>query len=141
MTETEATVVALSGNDAIVRTESQGGCGRCHEPGGCGGQSLSQMFCAKPREYALPNTVQAAVGDKVVLGVPEGVLNRTAMLAYVLPVVGVLLGAVLGRAWAGSNSAAVTGAALGLFLGWLWLRRRRTVTELEGQLQILRKVL
>lgn len=140
MTETEATVVALQGDEAVVRTEKQGGCGRCHEPGGCGGQSLSQMFCAKPREYALLNTIAAEVGDKVVLGVPDGVLNRTALLAYVLPVVGVLLGAIGGRALAGSDSAAVVGAAVGLLLGWWWLRRRRTAMGPEGQLTILRKV-
>lgn len=141
MTETEALVVALHGNDALVRVESQGGCGRCHEPGGCGGQSLSQMFCAKPREYALPNTVMAQVGERVVLGVPEGVLNRTAMLAYVVPVLAVLLGALVGRSWGGSDGAAVIGAALGLGSGWLLLRRRRSVAGMAGQLQILRKVL
>ena len=36
-------VRSLDGENAIVEPD-QGGCGRCHEKGGCGGQQLTQIF-------------------------------------------------------------------------------------------------
>ena len=70
MIETQATVTALEGDYALVEA-SQGGCGRCHEQGGCGGNNASQLFCHGPRHFRVLNPLGVKVGEKVVVGVPE----------------------------------------------------------------------
>ena len=39
MNETKGTITALDGDYALVRI-ADAGCGRCHEPGGCGGVNI-----------------------------------------------------------------------------------------------------
>lgn len=88
-------VRALDGDDALVEVE-QGGCGRCHEEGGCGGQQLTQMFCSGPKSYRAENTIGAHVGDRVVVATSPGSIRRTANLAYGMPLLGAIGGALAG---------------------------------------------
>lgn len=85
------TVRALEDGKALVEIE-QGGCGRCHEEGGCGGQQLTQMFCSGPRTYEAENKIGASVGDKVVVATPLGSVRKTANLAYGVPLLGMICG-------------------------------------------------
>lgn len=111
---------ALEGDEAIVEIENTG-CGRCHEPGGCGGQSIAHLFGSNARSYRLPNRCAAQVGDQVDLVVERGQLHQTATRLYVLPLLGVLAGAMLGNLWAGDQGA-VIGAVAGGGLAWLPFR-------------------
>lgn len=113
-------VRALDGHEAVVEVE-QGGCGRCHEKGGCGGQHLTQMFCAGTKTYRVDNPGGAVVGDKVTVAVAAGAVRRSANLAYGLPLLGVIVGAALGMQ-AGGDPGAMAGGGLGLVLAWLLAR-------------------
>ena len=79
-----AIVREINQADALVEVE-QGGCGRCHEPGGCGGQQLTQMFCSTPKTYRVANEIGAGVGDRVTIAIAADSVRRTANLAYVQP--------------------------------------------------------
>ncbi len=94
------------------------GCGRCHEPGGCGGGLSVDRGIS--RTYRLPNRIGARVGDDVVLTIPEGALLKVSLLAYLIPVALVIAGAVVGTIV--SDLAAIAGGALGLALGLGLLR-------------------
>lgn len=136
MTETQATVTALDGSYAIVRTEQQGGCGRCNEPGGCGGNNLVQMMCASPREYRVLNPDGAKVGDTVTVSVAEGAVSRSAMLMYAFPLVSLLLGTIIGSVLsAGSDWAAVAGGTIGLAASWLVVAKRTRGAAADNRLQ------
>lgn len=115
-------VRALDGNDALVEVE-QGGCGRCHEEGGCGGQQLTQMFCNGPKSYRAENTFGARVGDRVLVATAPGSVRRTANLAYGMPLLGALGGAFVGMAFAG-DTGAMLGALAGLVFAFAYIRRR-----------------
>lgn len=114
-------VRAVDGHEAIVEVE-QGGCGRCHEKGGCGGQHLTQMLCAGNKTYRVDNPDGAAVGDFVTIAIAAGAVRRSANLAYGLPLVAVIVGAVAGMQVAG-DPGAIAGGGLGLFFAWLTVRR------------------
>lgn len=103
---------------------AQGGCGRCHEKGGCGGHHLTQAFCSGPRHYRVDNAIGAEVGDTVSVAVAEGSVRRGANLAYGLPVLGLIGGAVLG-AQLGGDSAAIAGSLIGV-VGAFALAARRS---------------
>lgn len=118
-----AVVRAISGDDVIVEVE-QGGCGRCHEAGGCGGQHLTQMMCVTPRTFHVRNS-GARVGDHVTVAIASHALARGATMAYIWPLTGLLGGAAIGMALAG-DLGALAGAASGLVLAWLavWTKLR-----------------
>lgn len=120
--ERVARVVSVEGDDAFIQIEA--GCGRCHEPGGCGGVSFSRIFSRAVPLYRVRNSCGARSGERVRVVMPAGALTRQAMLAYGLPLGGLLLGAVLGDMATGSDGGALGGGGLGLFLGWLALRIR-----------------
>lgn len=113
-------VRALDGPEAIVEVE-QGGCGRCHEKGGCGGQHLTQMFCSGQKSYRVANSGGAVIGESVTIAVAAGSVRRSANLAYVLPLLCLVAGAVLGMQLAG-DTGAMAGGAIGLVQAWLVAR-------------------
>lgn len=115
-------VRALDGSDALVEVE-QGGCGRCHEEGGCGGQQLTQMFCGGPKSYRAENTIGAGVGDRVVVATAPGSVRRTANLAYGMPLLGAIGGAFVGMPF-GGDAGAVVGALAGLIVAFAYIRLR-----------------
>ncbi len=126
-------VRALEGGDALVEVE-QGGCGRCHEEGGCGGQQLTQMFCSGPKSYRAENTIGAGIGDRVVVATPAGSVRRTANLAYGAPLLGAIGGALVGMP-IGGDPGAMVGAVCGLLaaLGYVRLRSRLGAGGVQGR--------
>lgn len=120
VTTIRAVVRAVDGHDAIVEVE-QGGCGRCHEKGGCGGQHLTQMLCSSPKTYRVPNPENVAVGENVTVAIAAGAVRRSANLAYGLPIVGLIGGAMLGLQF-GGDPGAIAGSAAGLLLACFAVR-------------------
>jgi sigma-E factor negative regulatory protein RseC len=121
-TTIRAIVRELDTDSALVEVE-QGGCGRCHEQGGCGGQSLTQMFCSEPKRYRVVNHIGAGVGDLVVVAIAAGSVRKSANLGYVLPLTATIAGALLGMQL-GEDTGAMLGAAAGLLLSFLYIGRR-----------------
>jgi len=117
-----AIVRELQPGSALVEVE-QGGCGRCHEEGGCGGQSLTQMFCSEPKHYRVANDIGAAVGDRVTVAIAAGSVRQSANLGYVLPLTATIGGAVLGMQL-GDDPGAMVGGVAGLLLAFFIVRRR-----------------
>lgn len=127
-----AVVRAVDAGDAIVEV-AQGGCGRCHEKGGCGGLSLTQMYCTTPKTYRVGNEVGARVGDRVLIAIGAGSIRRTANLAYGLPLLAAVGGALLGSAVSG-DFGAITGTLGGLALSFAYVRRRsRSALDITAQ--------
>lgn len=120
-TRVEGVVSRIEGSIAVVDVATQKGCGRCDEPGGCGG-GLAAGGPACSRSYQLPNKLGVKPGDAVILTVPSGTLLRAAAWAYGLPLVLGLLGAFLGAATQPGDGAAVVGGLAGMVLGFILLR-------------------
>lgn len=120
MTEVEGVVKSVEGRMAQVEVARKTGCGRCHEPGGCGGGE--QQVCR--RVYRLPNEVGAKAGDEVWVSIAEGSVLKAALAAYGVPGFSLFLGAVLAMAIFGGDLATFGGALLGLMFGYALLRLR-----------------
>lgn len=121
-TTIKGVVRAVDGQQAVVEIE-HGGCGRCHEKGGCGGQQLTQMFCSGPKTYHVANTCAAAIGDHVTVAISAGTVTRTANLAYGVPLLAAIAGAVAGTALYG-DLGAIAGAGIGLLTAFAYIRQR-----------------
>lgn len=137
MLETRAIVIRVEGQDALVEAAREGGCGQCDSANGCGSGTLSRLFCSgKPRHFRVSNDIAARPGDEVQISVADGVLLRSALLLYMLPLALLLAGGFLGSQWAadaaGRDGYAALGALLGLVAGfalakWLAASSVRTV--------------
>lgn len=111
----------LVAGDAHVKVRREAGCGRCNEPGGCGGIDRENAAC---QEYLVSNPVGARPGDRVLIEVPEGAALHAAAHAYLFPLAGLLAGALSASAmWPGDLSSAFGGLA-GLVLALFYLRKR-----------------
>ncbi len=71
---------------------------------------------------------EAQVGDAVTVSMPDGQVAKASLLAYALPLAGLILGLVIGYLL-GGDIAAVLGAAVGLAVCFLILKL------LDGRLQ------
>ncbi len=135
MLETRAIVVHVQGNEALVEAKGGGGCGHCDSEKGCGSGKLSQMFCNKPRQFKVHNEANASVGDEVQITLPDGVLLRSSIIMYVIPLSLLLSGGMLGAHWASDAASrdiyAAIGSLLGLVSGFVlsrWISKRQLVT-------------
>lgn len=115
-----AVVVAVDERHVTIRVE-ESGCGRCHQAGGCGGNPLGKLFCQTPRTFRIANDGNYVVGARVRVGVVDGAIGQSVWLAYGIPLLAVLTGAVIGSLVYG-EAGAIAGAALGLLGGWFSLR-------------------
>ena len=121
MSDTRAKVVSIDGDSLVVELSDGAGCGRCHEPGGCGGTSIATMRCAVPQRYQLANPGDVSVGDTVALHLPNDVVRRGAFFGYLLPLLLLLAGAGIGL-WFGSEPGSIIGGMTGLAIGALLLK-------------------
>jgi len=127
--EARAIVVQLEGPEAIVEARQSGGCGHCDDAKGCGAGKLSQLFCTQPRRFRVRNGINARIGEEVEVSMADGVLLRSALTMYFLPLLLALAGGMLGTHWAfdyaSGDAYAAVGAALGLTAGFLLVRLSR----------------
>lgn len=146
MIEETAHVVATEGEDAWVETERRSSCGSCSAKG-CGTGALSKILGTRVQRLKVRNPIDAKAGDTVVLGIEEGVLIQGSVMVYILPLLLMLGGGLLGEALApqwGSDPEGLSlfFGVLGLVAGFLWLRRynRRVANNPRYSAVILRKV-
>lgn len=133
MTEAQGSIIEIDGDYAVVRMDETG-CGRCHEKGGCGGQNISQMFCAVPRTFRVLNPQKQVVGARVCVAIADGAVRSTAALVYGLPLATLFLGALLGvQLW--GEPGGMMGAVAGLACGWFVLRRRQAQRARDERFQ------
>jgi len=130
MTESDGVVVRLEGEFAWVRAAGAGSaCGACAHKDGCNssatGTLLDGALSHPARLLRLKNTIQACPGEAVVICVADGVVLRAIWMAYGVPLLLALAGAMVAIALTGSEVLAVAGMLSGLFGGYFLLHQRR----------------
>lgn len=123
MIKEKAQVVALEGEYALVQTLRRSTCDSCAANQGCGTSVLSKVLGQRYARIRVLNTLQARVGDTVMIALGENGLLKSALVVYCLPLIAIVLFVVLGQLVLGSNfteglailfGLAGFGAALGL---------------------------
>ena len=114
MSDSEAVVARIDGEDAWLEVCKPADCENCDSAEGCG---LGQ----RKRLQRVRNTIGARVGDTVIISVPQGAVLKAALLSYLLPLGLALLGAAMGTRIA-QDAGALVGVVVGLILGTALLR-------------------
>lgn len=128
MIEEQAEVVAREGRFAWVQTQRSSTCGACPVHKGCGTAALSRVLGQRRTRVRVLNEADAGVGEQVIIGLPEQALVRGALAVYLVPLLGLLGGALFGAHLAGRLLAeqpdlfSIFFGGLGLAMGIAWLR-------------------
>lgn len=125
MIEETGRVIQLDGADAAwVETERRSTCAGCSLNKGCGGGVLSQVLGRRRARVRAHNQADARVGDQVLLRLQEYALLRGSLAVYLLPLLLMFGGALLGERLTGGGqgeAAVMLLGALGLAAGFAWV--------------------
>jgi len=109
-------VKEVVGDQAVITLKPGVQCSRCG----------ARMVCAagseQVRELKIPNTLHARVGEKVEITYRESSRITQAFLLFIVPILFLLAGYFVARAWFGSEGAAAAGAVVGLLISLGLLR-------------------
>lgn len=120
-----ATVVTVSDEAIWVRCDAQKSCPRCARGQGCGGGILGGLLRDRLRLVrAVGDGSELQAGDRVVIGLAEAALVKAAAAMYLLPLAGIVVGAVIAGRVAGPGEAGVIAGAAAGFGATLWMVRR-----------------
>lgn len=97
MVEVEVSIARLEGDLAWVESQRSSACGHCSSGAGCGTRLFSSVFGAKPVLIAVPNSLEGRVGERFILGLPERAMVLGSLRLYLLPLLGLILGALAGE--------------------------------------------
>lgn len=110
----------------VQAIEPAGGCASCGGQG-CSTRRLAELFQRKPRHFLVDCDLSLSPGDRIVVGIADGSVLRSAFRGYGLPLLFMLLGALLAQTVQPGDASAVVGMLLGGVLGWLTARGGRAV--------------
>ena len=102
---------------ADVAVDAASACARCRAGRGCGAGVFSGVPRRRVLRLPVPPGERIEVGAEVTVRIPGESLLRATLLAYGLPLAGLLLGGVAGLVLDGGDVAAALAAAAGLLVG------------------------
>lgn len=124
MLEQTAEVTRTASDGVWVQAVESSGCGTCGGQG-CSTRRLAELFQRKSRHFRVDSDLALTPGDRVIVGIADGSVLRSAWLAYGLPLVLMLAGALLAQAVQPGDGPALIGMLLGGVFGWLISRGGR----------------
>ncbi len=123
MLEETGQVLSVEGEFATVSVVRQSSCGSCSAKASCGVQALSKVLGQKARSttFEVINSVNAKVGEHVVIAIPDAALIKGATMVYITPLVFMILFAIVAKMLSADMQAtdfmAVIGGVVGFMIG------------------------
>jgi len=152
MIEEFADVIAIDHANVSLVSQVKSSCGSCAQIKSCGSGQVAQAIPQRQLNLVIPykaneSDITLAVGDSVVIGLPEVDVLSSAAQVYLLPLLGLVLFSGLGE-WLVINrvlSHELLGLLLGTvggYLGYLCAKHFQTKNNQLAKLQprILRKM-
>lgn len=145
MIEENAVVISSEAGIVEVEVRRRSSCNACSARAGCGVSLLDRVLGRRPQRLLAANKLGVSEGDEVVVGLPEGLLLKAAVAAYLVPLLGLLGGAIVGDLLIGAERGGetlplITGL-VGLMLGFLVTRlySRRLAADPRWRAVLLRR--
>lgn len=117
-----ATVVSWQQGIAVVRYDRKTGCCNCNAGFDCSIPTLNELVPQNEHPLQIPNHQLLKPGQRVEVGIAEGALLRSAMLVYMMPLLGMMLGGILLQYWLGTDAFAALGTLLGGGVAFILVR-------------------
>lgn len=118
-------ITAVRGDELEITFCRPADCGKCHA---CSGQMANTVVRLKG---------QGNIGDNAIVDMPTSTVMQASLIAYALPLAGLLLGAVVGNIF--GDLATVIGGLIGLAitLTIVALTEKKRRTQPKWQMQLL----
>ncbi|MES9990902.1 MAG: SoxR reducing system RseC family protein [Candidatus Thiodiazotropha sp.] len=136
-----ARVIDVKDGMLLAETESRSGCNHCSADN-CTTSVVAKLFGVKRNRLVLENSLGAEPGDRVVIGIPDALLVRASILAYLLPLLSMLgmtaIGKMIGLPTIWLSMLALFGLAMGFFMvnratrGWTSQRYKPQLMRIEA---------
>lgn len=144
MIEELAVVIHAEKDQVWVETHRSSACSSCSINEGCGTGKLAGIFNGRPSHVRVASEIQLQPGDRVVIGLRESALLVSSLRVYIIPVLLMILGAVLGNLIFTTVKEGMTvllGVA-GLGGGFAWLRMVSPRIQADARFQpvVLRRI-
>jgi len=129
-------VVEVLEEGVRVQTQRRGGCASCSARGGCGVGLMQQALSRRAHTVVARCEHPVRVGDEVELSLPHAALVQASLWMYLVPLLGLLVGAVLGQqiaAWwpLSADASTLLGGASG-FVAAIRLVASRQATQMRS---------
>jgi sigma-E factor negative regulatory protein RseC len=146
MIEETAVVARIEAGQVWVVKEQKSACGSCTQA--CTASIVGTAIGApKERELAVSSLLELEVGDRVIVGVREDLLVKGLLSIYLVPLLGLFVGAVVGGSIGvhlfevTANSASALGGGTGLLATVFFLKCSRMLASSRMQPVVLRKLI
>jgi len=121
-TESQTELKTDSPPMATIEVVRKSACGLCGQTSGCGNAFWGKLFAHKASSFKAQNHINATVGQSVIVGIDEAAVMKSALILYLVPLATMLLGAILATQIVDADLSAMLGAAVGLVLGYCWVK-------------------
>jgi sigma-E factor negative regulatory protein RseC len=144
MIEEEAVVARVEAGQVWVEKTRKPACGSCARP--CATAAVGDYLGQSTVRMAVLSTIDVRTGDRVVVGVREDALVKGSLSVYLLPLLGLFAGSVLGKAVGGTlfsvatDIAAAGGGLFGLIGTMVFLKFTLGLSRNKLQPVVLRKL-
>lgn len=129
-------IVAIDAAGVLIETQRNSTCSSCSAQKACGHGILNTQSGRPNQRTLIPlNAAQRSqyrIDEAVELTIDERLLVRAALLMYLLPLLGLLLGASLAATLAPGDISAAFGALAGFVLALYGVRRSTIAKENEA---------
>lgn len=129
MIEETGIIVEVDEHHAWVEAASSSSCSHCSANQGCGTASLQKWFKRKPNRLRVSKNQDVGLGERVVIGIPEQALVRGSFMIYMVPLLALIAGALIGAqindglGWAYKDGLSILFALVSLVASIAWLKR------------------
>ncbi|TBL73116.1 SoxR-reducing system protein RseC [Obesumbacterium proteus] len=117
-----ATVASWQQGIATLNCEQRSGCGSCGAKNTCGTAVLNKINPQSQHQLQVEIAQPLAPGQKVEIGITEANLLRSAVLVYLTPLLGLIVGGGVGQSFMHSDAWAALGALVGAGAGFMFAR-------------------
>lgn len=117
-----ATVVSWNDGEALLNCDVKASCSSCASRAGCGSRVLNKLGPQYTHTIKVKSSEPLVAGQKVELGIAESSLLGSALLVYMVPLLGLFVMAGLFQFLFASDIAALCGALMGGVGGFLLAR-------------------
>jgi sigma-E factor negative regulatory protein RseC len=138
MLEHNGTVVVATPASVLIETEQRSACGHCSVGDRCGASVIAGLFKRRANTIRLDNSMDLQSGDNVVIGIPEQLLLRAALWAYMVPMLFMITFALIVSTAGYADLYVFFASVVGLFNG-LYLARVLHSHKMSSGIVLLRK--
>ncbi|WP_049630204.1 SoxR reducing system RseC family protein [Cellvibrio sp. pealriver] len=131
-------IMAIEPHGVWVETIQKSACGSCKAEKGCGQSLINKWDGHTAYLWVLlegRNPADYQLGDEIQIGIPEEVVAKGAMLAYMLPLLTLVIATALAHYQFAHEGITTLSGLAGLVIGGLIVRWYSQRTRLDNELQ------